>query len=201
MKAIHLKTTKLLHWIYTTKQKKEHNKDKRAPCANANNKGGWARCPPTPALAAYGRGHEARHPSLSCLSLNLRGLGLQWWFAPLQSPNQLGVALLLLILNQRAHKTAPNNHPNTKGPCSMLVSNGLRTLYQGACCGTGSENCTQTPQDHPTSRTTTDSENCTQEALGTCGSGSENCSPHHRVVYATKHQTKHGGVNREHQCF
>ena len=31
MKAVHLKTTKLLHWIYTTKQKKERNKDKRAP--------------------------------------------------------------------------------------------------------------------------------------------------------------------------
>ena len=30
----------------------------------------------------YGRGHEARHPSLSCLSLNLRGLGLQRWCLP-----------------------------------------------------------------------------------------------------------------------
>ena len=31
IRAIHLKTTKLLHWTYTTKQKKEHSKEKRAP--------------------------------------------------------------------------------------------------------------------------------------------------------------------------
>lgn len=30
-KAIHIKTTNLLHWIYTTKQKKERNKYKKAP--------------------------------------------------------------------------------------------------------------------------------------------------------------------------
>ena len=31
IRAIHLKTTNLLHWIYTTKQKKEHSKEKKAP--------------------------------------------------------------------------------------------------------------------------------------------------------------------------
>jgi hypothetical protein len=31
IKAIHLKTTNLLHWIYTTKQKKERSKDRKAP--------------------------------------------------------------------------------------------------------------------------------------------------------------------------
>ena len=36
----------------------------------------------------------AGHPSLGCLFLNLRGLELLRWVCPLQSPNQLGIALL-----------------------------------------------------------------------------------------------------------
>ena len=64
-------------------KRKNATKTKEHPgSANADNKGGWARCPPTPARTVYGRGHEARHPILSCLSLNLRGLGLQRWCLP-----------------------------------------------------------------------------------------------------------------------
>ena len=31
LKAIHLKSTEMLHWIYTSKLKKERSKDKKAP--------------------------------------------------------------------------------------------------------------------------------------------------------------------------
>jgi hypothetical protein len=48
IKTIHLKRTNLLHWIKTTKQKKEPSKDRKAPWKRKTQitKVGRERCPP-----------------------------------------------------------------------------------------------------------------------------------------------------------
>ena len=79
-------------------------------------------------------------------------------------------------------------------PCRKQLSNRLRKLHPGACCGTSSDNCTQTPQHYQTSRTATGSENCTQEPPGICGSSSENWCPYHRAMHVM-HQITTGPRN------